>query len=67
MDFAQIVTTIIEKNGAVGGLVLALFYLIKTLSDKIDKLSIINNRVYGVLITLSDKKDRKLNKEEGEV
>ena len=65
--FGDLLTTLLKENGAIGGLCVALFYMLKNISFKVDKLLIITNRVFALSLALSDKRDRKNEQEGGEV
>ena len=64
INMMDIVMTVVREYGVTGFAVLALFYYVKSTQTKIDKLIEINNRVFGVMLSLADRRERDRAKDE---
>ena len=63
ISLVDIVMTIVREYGVTGFAVFALFYYVKSTQAKLDKLIEINNRVFGVMLSLADRREREREKE----
>lgn len=58
IDLTQLVLALVREYGIAALACFALFYYAKETSAKLDRILDMDNRVFGVMISLLDKKDR---------
>lgn len=58
ISLIDIVMTIVREYGVTGFALFALLYYVKSTQAKLDKLIVINNRVFGVMLSLVDRRER---------
>ncbi len=57
-EFSEILASLIDKYGVLGAAMVFLIYYVKSLGDKMTKLTDITNRSFGALMAMVDKDDR---------